>query len=113
MSANITIRKADGTFSIRAGGAVLGESSAALELSENGTETLYFPREDLAMALLDSTDKTTMCPHKGTATYFSLMLKSATLTNAAWSYETPSDEAAKIAGYIAFADNSDVTVEQI
>ena len=34
MADHIKIRKADGTFSVRAGGAVLGESHDALELIE-------------------------------------------------------------------------------
>ena len=50
----IRIRKAEGKWSVRSGGAVLGESSNALELSEGQLDpVIYFPREDIATALLD------------------------------------------------------------
>ena len=47
----IRIRKAEGTWTVRSGGAVLGETSNALELSEGDLDpVIYFPREDIAMA---------------------------------------------------------------
>ncbi|SEO34247.1 Uncharacterized conserved protein, DUF427 family [Salinihabitans flavidus] len=110
----ITIRKADGIWSVRAGGAVLGESSNALELSEGDLPpVIYFPRIDIATAFLDRTDHSTHCPHKGDATYYSIVTKSRTLPNAAWSYEDPSDDVARIRDYLAFYPSDDVTVEQI
>ena len=72
MAGNIKVRQAAGTWVVRAGGAVLGESSRTLELSENGYPArIYFPRDDIAMAFLDSSDKSTVCPFKGEASYFS------------------------------------------
>ncbi|MEM9551883.1 MAG: DUF427 domain-containing protein, partial [Pseudomonadota bacterium] len=45
MTDRIKIRKAPGTWSVRSGGAVLGESQNALELSEEGyNPVIYFPR---------------------------------------------------------------------
>jgi len=110
----ITIRNALGTWTIRAGGAVLGESKAALELSEGDyTPVIYFPRDDIAMAFLDKTDHSTHCPHKGDANYFSIVTKSQTLENAVWSYETPHEQVAQIKEYLAFYPSDTVTVEQI
>ena len=83
---DIKIRKAEGTWVVRAGGAVLAESKDALELSENGhPDVIYFPRGDIAMAFLDESDQRTTCPHKGEARYYSIVTKSQTLENAAWS----------------------------
>ena len=114
MSKHITIRKADGTWSVRAGGAVLGESSDALELIEGDLPpVIYFPRGDIAMAFLDATDKTTHCPHKGDANYFSVVTKSTTLENVAWSYENPKEDVARIKDHLAFYSADQVTVEQI
>ena len=114
MSKHITIRKADGTWSVRAGGAVLGESSNALELLEGDLPpVIYFPRGDIAMAFLDSTDKSTHCPHKGDANYFSVVTKSTTLENVAWSYEDPKDDVARIKDHLAFYTGDNVTVEQL
>lgn len=114
MADHITIRKAAGTWSVRAGGAVLGESSNALELSEGDyPAVIYFPREDIAMAFLDATDRSTHCPHKGDASYFSVVTKSQTLENAVWSYEDPKDDVARIKDHLAFYTGNGVTVEQI
>ena len=114
MAGKITIRKADGTWSVRAGGAVLGESADALELVEGDLPpVIYFPRGDLAMAFMDATDKTTHCPHKGDASYFSVVTKSTTLKDVAWSYEDPKDEVARIKDHVAFYSGDTVTVEQI
>ncbi|MEL7255170.1 MAG: DUF427 domain-containing protein [Pseudomonadota bacterium] len=112
--AHITIRNAPGTWTVRAGGAILVESKAALALSEGSyPEVIYFPREDIAMAFLDATDKSTHCPHKGDASYFSVVTKSTTLENAAWSYEAPKDDVAQIRDHIAFYASDTVTIEQI
>jgi len=113
MTLRITIKPADGTWSIRAGGAVLGETNAALELVENGYEpVIYVPRADIAMAFLDPSDKTTTCPHKGQASYFAIIAKSGAIADAAWSYETPHEGLEQIAGHLAFYADK-VTVEKI
>jgi uncharacterized protein (DUF427 family) len=114
MADHIKIRRAEGTWVIRAGGAVLGESSNALELTE-GTYpfVIYFPRGDIAMAFLDKTAKTSTCPWKGEASYYSIVTKSTTLQNAAWSYEDPKPEVEAIKGHIAFYATDAVTVERI
>lgn len=114
MADHITIRKAPGTWTVRAGGAVLGESSNALELSEGDyPAVIYFPRTDIAMALLDRTEKTTHCPHKGDANYFSVVTKSQTLANAVWTYEAPLDGVVRIKDHLAFYASDGITVEQI
>ena len=112
--ADIKIRKAEGTWVVRAGGAVLAESKNALELSEAGHEdVIYFPRDDIAMAFLDDSAHSTHCPHKGDASYFSIVTKSQTLENAAWSYEDPIESAARIKGHVAFQHGDYVTVERL
>ncbi|MDD9726061.1 DUF427 domain-containing protein [Roseovarius sp. SK2] len=112
--AKITIHKADGTWTVRAGGAVLVESRNALVLAEEGlNDVIYFPREDIAMAFLDESDHRTTCPHKGEASYFSIVTKSKTLENAAWSYEEPKSDVARIKDHLAFYSSDDVTVEKV
>ena len=114
MTQHITIRKAQGTWSVRAGGAVLGESNNALELIEGDyPPVIYFPRDDIATAFLDSSDKSTHCPHKGDATYFSVVTKSTTLSNVVWSYEDPKEDVVRIKDHLAFFTDGDVTVEQL
>lgn len=114
MAEHITIRPAEGTWSVRAGGAVLGESERALKLTEGDYPfVIYFPREDIAIEFLDPSDKRTTCPHKGEATYYSIVTKSTTLENSVWSYEAPKEAVKEIAGYLAFHASDLVTVEQI
>ena len=114
MSTKITIRKAEGMWSVRAGGAVLGESRNALELTEGDhAPVIYFPREDIAMAFLDRTDQSTHCPWKGDASYFSIVTKSQTLKNAVWTYEDPIEDVARIKDHVAFYTGEGVAVERI
>lgn len=114
MTKHITITPATGTLVIRAGGAVIGESNGALELVEGDmAPVIYFPRGDVAMAFIDPTDKTSHCPHKGNASYFSIMSKSKTYENAVWSYESPHADVAEIAGHLAFYTQEGVTVERV
>lgn len=110
----ITISKAEGTWVVRAGGAVLAETRSALALKEPGyPEVIYFPRDDIAMAFLDRTEHATTCPHKGTASYFSIVTKSQTLQNTAWSYEDPHEDVAQIKGHLGFTPGDYLAIEQV
>ncbi|WP_439522419.1 DUF427 domain-containing protein [Marivita sp.] len=114
MQKHITIRPANGTWVVRAGGAVIAESSDALELTEGDMPfVIYFPRSDVAMAFLDHSDYQTTCPHKGTASYLDIVSKSMTYKNAVWSYVSPKPEVAEIKDHLAFWVQDGVTVEQV
>lgn len=113
MSDHIRIRPVDGTWTIRAGGAVIGETTRALELTEGSyPPVIYFPREDIAMALLDQSSQSSVCPHKGAAEYFTIAANSGPITDAAWSYPDPIPAVAAIAGHLAFYPDK-VTIERI
>ncbi len=113
MTEEISVGQADGTWVVRGGGAILAESTRALRLEEAGHDpVIYFPREDVAMAFLETSDTRTGCPHKGEATYYSLQSKSMLVKDVAWSYEAPKDAVAGIAGHLAFYPQK-VAVEQI
>lgn len=114
MAEHIKIYELDGLWVVRSGGAVLGETRAALEICEGDyPPVVYFPRADIAMAFLDRSDKTTHCPHKGDASYFTIVNKSSRSENAAWSYESPMQHVERIKGYLAFYPNDSVKVEKI
>lgn len=114
MSSHITIRNAAGTWVVRAGGAILGESTSALELTEGSyPPVIYFPRGDIAMAMLEPSDKVTTCPHKGQASYYSIATKSTVLKDVAWSYEDPKEDVARIKDHLAFYASDEVQVEQL
>jgi uncharacterized protein (DUF427 family) len=113
MPHSITIRPAEGTWTVRAGGAVIGETVRALQLDETGCRpVIYFPREDVALPLLEPSATVTRCPHKGEATHFGIAAPGALIADAAWSYETPIEAVAEIAGHIAFYRDK-ATVEEV
>ena len=114
MAEHIKTRKADGKWVVRAGGAVIGESSDAVELTEGDHPfVIYFPRGDIAMAFLESSSSSSHCPHKGDASYFSIQTKSHLIKDAAWSYEDPKPPHDAIKGHLAFYASDLVAVEQI
>lgn len=113
MSDHIRIRPAEGTWTVRAGGAIIGETVRALELTEaTYPPVIYFPREDIAMALLDPSTRSSVCPHKGTAEYFTIAATSGPIPDAAWSYPSPIPAVAAIAGHLAFYPDK-VTLERL
>lgn len=113
MADHIRIRTAPGTWVVRAGGAILGESARAVELSEGSySPVIYFPRADIAMAMLDRTDRATTCPYKGQASYYSVVTPEGRMDNVVWSYETPKPGMEAIAGHLAFYTDR-VTVERL
>ena len=110
MADNIIIRAAEGKWTVRAGGAVIGESREALELQEGDLPpVIYFPRSDIAMAFLDDSTTVTTCPYKGEARHFCIQTKSTVIEDAAWSYDAPIEDLEQIKGYLAFyADKATV-----
>ena len=110
----IKIRNAPGTWVIRAGGAVLGETANALSVTEgNRPEVIYFPRGDVAMAFIDQSGTVTDCPQRGQATWYSIVTRSGDIRDAGWSYETPGPGFERIAGYMAFHATDNVHIEQV
>ncbi|MBO1077492.1 DUF427 domain-containing protein [Roseomonas haemaphysalidis] len=95
----ITVARETARVTVTAGGRVLADTQGALTLREASYPPVhYIPRADAEMALLDRTDRSTHCPYKGDASYFSI----PGAPNAVWSYETPFPAVAEIAGYLAF-----------
>lgn len=109
----ITLTPSQGTWVVRAGGAILAESSNVIELVEGEyPAVIYFPRQDVAMDFVDTSDLQTTCPYKGVASYFSIVGKSNTINNAAWSYENPIAGVGRIKEMLAFDPNK-TTVEMV
>lgn len=112
--AHIRVSPASGTWTVRTEDGVLVESRNAKALVEGGmAPVIYFPREDVAMALLERSDSATRCPHKGMASYYSYAGQSGSIPDVAWTYEEVTNPDAKgIEGHLAFYGQK-VTVEQI
>lgn len=84
-------------------GVYVADSHQPRLLFETGLPTRYYlPLTDVRMDLLRPSPKTTRCPYKGTATYWSLEAGGQVVEDLAWSYKTPLAESMKIAGLVSF-----------
>ncbi|GAB0112513.1 DUF427 domain-containing protein [Acidisoma sp. C75] len=62
----------------------------------------YFPAEALRQDLIRPSSHTSICPWKGTAHYYDLVVDGAVNANAVWYYPEPKPAAASIRGRVAF-----------
>jgi uncharacterized protein (DUF427 family) len=100
---HIALRPAGRRVRVTVNGEVIADSVNALEMREGSYPVvLYFPREDVNMARLARSARSTHCPYKGDASYFSI---AEGPPDAAWSYEQPYDEMLEIKERLAFYAN--------
>jgi uncharacterized protein (DUF427 family) len=88
-------------------GAVVAESDDCIVVEGNQ----YFPPESVKREFLHVSATQTICPWKGTASYYDLVVDGKTNHDAAWFYPATKPAAANIKGYIAFWKG--VKVEQM
>jgi uncharacterized protein (DUF427 family) len=62
----------------------------------------YFPAASLREEYFRESDHHSVCPWKGTASYYDVVVDDAVNAQAAWYYPQPKDAAAQIAGRVAF-----------
>ncbi|MHA7238899.1 DUF427 domain-containing protein [Arthrobacter sp. TMS1-12-1] len=62
----------------------------------------YFPPESIVQELFRPTETHTVCPWKGTASYYTLTVDGEQNTDAAWTYPEPKEAAENIRGHYAF-----------
>lgn len=85
------------------GGETVADTRRARFLFETRLPTRYYiPAEDVRMDLLTPSDKTTACPYKGRARYFSAKIGGMLYEDIVWSYPEPIVECPKIKGLLAF-----------
>jgi uncharacterized protein (DUF427 family) len=63
---------------------------------------VYFPPGKVDRAFLKASDTHTICPWKGTASYYDVVVDGKTNKDAAWYYPETRDAARHVKGYIAF-----------
>ena len=79
-------------------GAVVAESDRCEVVEGN----LYFPPASVNRSYLRESPTHTVCPWKGTASYYHVVVDGQTNEDAAWYYPDPKDAAKNIAGHVAF-----------
>ena len=79
-------------------GVTIAESEDLVVLEGNH----YFPESSLDRAYVTFSNHKTMCPWKGQASYYSLLVNGEMNTDAVWYYSNPKPEAENIKGHVAF-----------
>ncbi len=62
----------------------------------------YFPADSLERRYLRESDTTSICPWKGTASYYDVLVADEVNSDAAWFYPEPKEAAEQIRGHVAF-----------
>lgn len=98
------------TVRVRHKGALLAETRDALRVQETGRDVydpvLYIPLSDVSGRIEPVDGKSTHCPLKGDASYFTLGGDEI-----AWTYDRPFDWSSMLKGHVAFYA-SKVTIEE-
>lgn len=88
---------------VEVAGETVAETRKPHLLFETGLPTRYYiPKLDVRLSLLTATDTSSVCPYKGTASYWSATVGAATVEDVAWCYEHPIVECPKIENLVCF-----------
>jgi uncharacterized protein (DUF427 family) len=79
-------------------GTILAESDKTVEVEGNE----YFPPEGIKKEFFKPSSTHSVCPWKGTASYYDVEVNGKNNHDAAWYYPEPKDAAKQIKGYVAF-----------
>ncbi len=79
-------------------GAVLAESGNTVEVEGNQ----YFPPSTIRPEYFKPSPTHTVCPWKGTASYYTIEVNGKKNPDAAWYYPEPKSAASQIKGHISF-----------
>ncbi len=79
-------------------GATLAESDKTVVIEGNH----YFPADAINKEFFRASETHTVCPWKGTASYYDVVAGGETNKDAAWFYPSPKTEAKEIENYVAF-----------
>jgi uncharacterized protein (DUF427 family) len=84
---------------------VIAESNATVVVEGNH----YFPSSSIRKEFFKESPHHTVCPWKGTASYYHVEVDGKTNVNAAWYYPKTSEAARNIEGFIAFWNGVQIT----
>ena len=90
---------------ISVAGEVVAETRRPQILFESSLPNRYYiPEEDVHAGLLIKTDTTSVCPYKGTASYFSVRIGDGLYPDVSWTYLDPRLAVSKIKNHVCFFD---------
>ena len=108
----ITVEPAPARVIVRAGGTPVADTASALALQEAAYPTVYYiPLADVRADVLKPSDRTTYCPYKGDASYYSIATAGGRAHRRGVVLRGALPRGAPIAGHVAFyANRVDITV---
>lgn len=86
-------------------GKVIAESDATEMVEGNH----YFPADSINSEYFNASPESSVCPWKGVASYYDVVVDGETNKGAAWYYADPKDAAANIKDHVAFWRGVQVT----
>lgn len=86
-------------------GTVIAESDSTVVVEGNH----YFPVASVHLEYLKPSDTHTICPWKGQASYYTIVVDDKENPDSAWFYPEPKEAAKEIEGHIAFWNGVEVT----
>ncbi len=88
-------------------GTVLAESDETIVVEGNH----YFPADSIRRQYFRESSRHSVCPWKGTASYYDIFVGERVNEAAAWYYPKPKEAARQIAGYVAFWNGVEVSAQ--
>jgi uncharacterized protein (DUF427 family) len=91
----------------------VAETTTSRLLFETGLPTRYYiPKQDVRMDLLRPSERSSRCPYKGEASYWSVEVGGTTVKDLVWSYREPIPECPKIENLLCFFnERADIYVD--
>ena len=95
-------------------GVKVADTTRPFLLFETGLRTRYYiPTADVDNEFLVASDLQTVCPYKGFASYYDIVVNGETVTNAVWTYPDPIPEAPKLKDTVAFWPEKDKRIQVV
>jgi len=99
----VDVRPSSRRVQVTFNGEVVADTRRGMFLFETGHATRYYiPQQDVRTELLTRSASSTVCPYKGTASYWSLRVGDRGVEDVAWVYLDPLPDCPRIAGYLCF-----------
>jgi uncharacterized protein (DUF427 family) len=93
-------------------GVKIADTNGPFLLFETSLPTRYYiPLEDVEQAYLTPTDTHSVCPYKGTASYYSMTVNGETYKDIIWTYPEPIPEAPRLKGTASFWPEKDKRIQ--
>ena len=106
----VDVRQSSVHVRVTVAGETVAESERPMILSETGIENrFYIPAQDVRTELLEASETTTHCPYKGTTEYRHARVGDRLVSDVAWVYPDPFEDALKAGGHLSF-DGEEVEV---